>query len=908
MITPGDTTVRTSTSLARYAMAVVVLCALSASARAVGFVYVDADDGFLSGVPNISPLSAVESNFSVRDNRWGYRGLGVDATIFESSINADPGDEDSPEITITLNTSNGLVAGSSYDIYVAYWSSAGADWSIKGRLPTGPQTIFNRTGPLPFLPNAVAGTPASSALWATPPAITTEADRVMLLGKIGTATATGGQINVLIDDLPTTAFAPDITPANAVNYRSWLDGVAFIEAGSAIAPTAMVNRDTGQITLNNTTGQNVSVVGYSITSPSGALKPDSWLSISGNYDNGGTFDTDSWNIVAPTTPFPQAVTALTEAEDASGGNSGGALTASGLNFGNAWIRTPAQDLQISLTLSDTRVLTITPQYTGSAVAPGDLNADGDIDLVDFELLRSNLHSNITGMAASQAYALGDMNGDLTINFNDFWAFRTAYDLAHGAGSFNLVTGVPEPATLGLLAISLLAASRLRHRRVQQVRNACNFRGNMSIRPGAWQAVVLLASGIVAACSPSALAQITYVDATPANTMLAAGGAIMTTDNASGNDNIWRLRPLGNGGTIYEAGGDISATGSAEGGNNEDVPRWVTKITGLTPNKTYSTYAYLWSPTGQNWQIQASLVNSTGDLPVHSRLTTTAAAAVDFTGAVPLLTEADRVLYQASIGVGKSSATGELSIYIDDNPAARLGLANAWNSRSWYDGVGFTEASVLTLRVNTTSGAVSIVNGESTSFDISYYEITSSAGSLSLAGWNSLDDKEGGDPVGIGWDEAGGVSNNVLSEIRLAGLTTVAPAATLGLGNAFSAGGTQDLVFSYGLPNGTLQPGFVEYVTGPAPLVGDYNLDGRVDAADYTVWRDTLGQNITPGQGADGNKNGVIDSGDYNEWKTNFGMGSGAGTLAGTSPVPEPTYALIVVGTLLCAAVQRCRKK
>ena len=49
------------------------------------------------------------------------------------------------------------------------------------------------------------------------------------------------------------------------------------------------------------------------------------------------------------------------------------------------------------------------------------------------------------------------------------------------------------------------------------------------------------------------------------------------------------------------------------------------------------------------------------------------------------------------------------------------------------------------------------------------------------------------------------------------------------------------------------------------LAGDYNHDGIVDAADYIVWRNTLGQ-IGTGLAADGNNNGQIDTGDYDVWK------------------------------------------
>ena len=59
---------------------------------------------------------------------------------------------------------------------------------------------------------------------------------------------------------------------------------------------------------------------------------------------------------------------------------------------------------------------------------------------------------------------------------------------------------------------------------------------------------------------------------------------------------------------------------------------------------------------------------------------------------------------------------------------------------------------------------------------------------------------------------------------------------------------------------------------PKPKQGDYNNNGIVDAADYTVWRDTLGQEvINPGDGADGDQSGTIDAGDYDFWKARFGL-------------------------------------
>jgi T5SS/PEP-CTERM-associated repeat protein len=76
--------------------------------------------------------------------------------------------------------------------------------------------------------------------------------------------------------------------------------------------------------------------------------------------------------------------------------------------------------------------------------------------------------------------------------------------------------------------------------------------------------------------------------------------------------------------------------------------------------------------------------------------------------------------------------------------------------------------------------------------------------------------------------------------------------------------------------------------------GDYNQNGIVDAADYTVWRNTLGQTGT-GLLADGNSNDEIDTGDYGMWKQHFGETAGGGS-AGASPshVPEPASSMLLV--------------
>jgi hypothetical protein len=96
---------------------------------------------------------------------------------------------------------------------------------------------------------------------------------------------------------------------------------------------------------------------------------------------------------------------------------------------------------------------------------------------------------------------------------------------------------------------------------------------------------------------------------------------------------------------------------------------------------------------------------------------------------------------------------------------------------------------------------------------------------------------------------------------------------------------------------------VEYVRIMLPgQTGDYNGNGIVDAADYTVWRNNVGQPGSTLQNRDPNNGtGVVSQDDYNSWKTNFGAGGGAGGVGGGA-VPEPgTVVLALLAMGLVAA-------
>ncbi|MEX0611624.1 MAG: hypothetical protein WD229_05860, partial [Pirellulales bacterium] len=91
----------------------------------------------------------------------------------------------------------------------------------------------------------------------------------------------------------------------------------------------------------------------------------------------------------------------------------------------------------------------------------------------------------------------------------------------------------------------------------------------------------------------------------------------------------------------------------------------------------------------------------------------------------------------------------------------------------------------------------------------------------------------------------------------------------------------------------------------ARLAGDYNRDGSVDAADYILWRSTLGsQEILA---ADGLRDGVINTADYAVWASTFG---GRALAPELHFIPEPRTALLfAMQCIACATcVRRLRRR
>ena len=277
---------------------------------------------------------------------------------------------------------------------------------------------------------------------------------------------------------------------------------------------------------------------------------------------------------------------------------------------------------------------------------------------------------------------------------------------------------------------------------------------------------------------------------------------------------------------------------------------------------------------------------------------------------------------ALLGTAETSSTR-------NGNSIRFGFTGTFGDASEYfdvDRIYLTDTSPITdvvapvtlsLIINTATRDVLIKNEADEAISFDSYRITSATDSLSFIEWASLSDRNPpltpfdgpdggptpGDSPGELWTKASGSDDSVVSESFLLSDTTLSPDDSLDLGKLFKSGGMQDLLFQYhDAVSGafyTIEPTYVTSVAVP----GDYNQDGTVNAADYTIWRDSLGS--TTDLRANGDNSGAsankIDQADYEFWKVNFSQHSGSGAVAiAAASVPEPaTLVLMMIAAAGC---------
>lgn len=717
----------------------------------------------------------------------------------------------------------------------------------------------------------------------------------------------GEEINIVIRN-SNAAAATGFSQGNFDNVR--LQG-AF---GAANTPFLTINRATGGITLSKTGSDNLTIKGYSLTSDSGTLNGSSWTKV------GGT-----WSTVA------NAADDLSEAQ-LTGGSSLTLSSGTPRSFGAAWRRTPFEDVQAELLLSDGSLLSAVVQYTGAVIPSGDLTGDGAISQADWAAFKAGQGAVFTGLLPAQAYLLGDFDNDFDHDLSDFIAFRSAYDNANGAGAFvAMAAAVPEPTSFVMLACGLAAASIvLRKQRQLTLRGVLSRQGDpfhdvqgIRFRMSSLVTAIVIACGLLTGLN-RAEAQVIGPISIP---NFSFQDPIITPDGNPDDEDAFDTDPGSPLGWTYSytasppgtesygvqrpdpqshftrdvTGGETSPFVAPFNGDqigfinlNNDAATAAQVDSGVLGVLAAGTYTLNFAVGGRNtgsWRdldYTIGLVGTTsGPLgtPTLQRIDPgNAAGNVPFVGGVANDFNVVDLQYSLTVPSG--------SDLIGQDYFIRLTVANTGMNgtgaftQAAFDNARLTGPTVplFGLYVDEGSGQVQLRNPTGAPVDLSSYRITSGSDSLNKAGWKSIASQSlgafpAGNGSGNGWEAGQQTDDGELVEWFLQGESTLPAGGFLDLGMAYDAvQNAKDLSFQYVNANGVVTSGLVFY---NSIVPGDFDFDSDVDSADLAKWKADFGA--------------FRNGNDFLIWQRNFGAAAPAAVT--TTGVPEPAS----VWLLLCAS-------
>jgi hypothetical protein len=688
----------------------------------------------------------------------------------------------------------------------------------------------------------------------------------------------------------------------------------------------------------------LTIVGYSITSNGGALDPAQWTSIDDAYDMSGNQSVDpndEWVELSA----PSLRDNLSEFEP----DGDGAVLATGqtINLGNVWIQNPDEDVTMDLLLADGTQMPLNVRFQGNNLERfdfGDLNFDGAFNAVDFHnKFVPGFNAATTGLSAAEKYQAGDFNSDGIVDEIDFLIFNDAYKAAN-PGAAPLSLAVPEPSTIAMLAVALVAGLRARRR----------------LSRHAWRGgglAIVAASACVAGTSARAADLIAHWK------LNEAAGAASAVDSTGGGHNATINGTLTAGvpgviGNAWQFGGanNFLAVSTAPAGDalltldqNFSYSAWV-----KTTTTSLGTVFSISDDTVTNEEVLLRAVSDQGPGGLRSPDYLARPGVPSGRGAAPVAVNDNQwhfltvtqdaagwSLYvdgalqnsgTAAEGLGSALAIGANVATIGAHDRSTSpGVATwafdgliddlaVWNGRLtqqqvqnlYLAGLNGVDAATpfnatLSLQVNRSSGAVTLLNSSGISFDIDAYRITSAGNSLAPGGWSSFDDANL--DAGV-WTElsatAGKVSEGALGQSTL--MADGMPA--INLGNLYNTSvDAQDLVFEYHI-NGqaatVLYQAAVSYVTSSG-ATADFDSDGDVDGADFLTWQRNVGNNSGTAQKSQGDAtmDGNVTAADLTVWRQQFGPAA----TAAAQPIPEPAGAILsAVGLLSVGAVLRRNRR
>lgn len=715
---------------------------------------------------------------------------------------------------------------------------------------------------------------------------------------------------------------------DATNNWWWAIDNISVYTGSSPASDgvlrAIIDRNTSNVRIVNNTGATVNLRGYSLRSSAGAF----------NEANAAFLADSDPNWIQLTAPNATGDLSEGHLSSYSLANSGS------INLGNnVWRKYFVDSGDITfeyLIAGNDNPIPGIVEFTGNGGQSFpflDLNFSGVVEIGDWDTFRAGFPVSLAGKSTVERYQLGDLDNDGQHTALDFLRFRNEYDAIYGAGAFDAMlasASVPEPATSVMFLVAAVVGSSvwMRQRR----------RRNGGFLPAIGLLVLLMVFSATPAQAQLTLFSENFEGLTlgPNVEEALAGDRVWTetpppgwTKDDSGvpgalnpppdpNNGVWEwagwsfadknwwattagdqqrsLFTRGQGVVMIADPDEWDDQPHPSGLYNAFITTPVIPIPpGIPAGRIKLAFDSSWRPEGNddnpnllNDQRATIKASYNGGAPL-SILTWTSLNAAPGVCPSCFHPDAPNEAVQVDLQYNGTATNVQLT----------FGLDLAENDWWWaVDNIRvFVPANPLKLRVNLTTGQVSITGDDVIPTPINYIDITSANGVLNgaaLAGLSTSrpDSVDGPDPGSTVGDSSGeywqnlSATNNRVTEAFLLGSSSFTSARTEFLGNIFNTStlpANRDIVFTYTNIFNDVVTGIVEYFTPPS-ISGDYNGDGKVDAADYVRWRKNPAAH-------GGNPGG------YNTWRANFGAmaGSGSGQVAA---VPEPSGGLLAMLALV----------
>ncbi len=461
-------------------------------------------------------------------------------------------------------------------------------------------------------------------------------------------------------------------------------------------------------------------------------------------------------------------------------------------------------------------------------APGDLNEDGVIDTNDWAAFKAGANTSLIGLSKGDAYVLGDLNLDGVHSLQDALLFRQYYESANGVGSFVALQNVPEPTALLITSaagVFLLAAGwpyRLKRRQF------------------------VLVGLMIAVFLGSALARVASAGQTLYEQDFEGLALGPNVDETTADAHAWTDTP--------PPGWSVDDSG---------VPFLADPTRGVSEWKGWSFADKSWWTSAAGDQGRAEFTLGQGTVAVADP------DEWDDKGS-PISAAPFGGYYNAFMATPAIPLSGAAP------GALRLSFDSSWRPECCDDGPSHTNDQTATIRVSYDEGAsfTQMLRWESNPASPSFKpDATNESLTLDLqnpAGASSVIVEFGLIDAGNDWwwaiDSLKLFTPTVLEVDTVTGQMSIVGASDLTGYEIKSEAGSLNPA---GWTAGNLD---AQNFGPPAPLTADFNNDNTVDAADYTVWRNTYGSSD---QG-DANGDGATDQNDYLLWKQQFGQSVGEG--------------------------------